>query len=280
MAARKKTTKRKPSGKRRPRQQQKRRVAGRTREPGSLVNFVIPLVFIVCIVFCLGFLTFMGYRTVTASAFFDVRSIDVRGTNRAPREAIENIVRRESLKTGVWNADLGEIKREVERLTFVKTAAVSRILPNGVRVDVVERIPRVAVQLNSGIYWADEEAVLLGKIGRHEPVPPFVLRGWSRPNTAAASRKANRQRVRVYLQMLEDWQAFEVAKRVRAVDLSDPRKARAIVTDSGRQVSVLLGGENFGKRLRDALKELAGKGETIGMVISDGEKLVAIPRSG
>ena len=219
----------------------------------------------------------MGYRTVTASAFFDVETVDVRGTNRAPKDAIENIVKRESVKTGVWNADLGEIKREVEDLTFVKTATVSRVLPNGVRVNVVERIPRVAVQLNSGIYWADEDGVLLGKVGRDEKTPPFVLKGWSMSKLDQA-KKENQKRAKMYLQMLEEWQDFEVAKRVNLVDLSDTKNATAMVRDSGENVSVKLGADDFGKRLRSALKEIAGKGERVRSVISNGQKVVAISR--
>ena len=142
-----------------------------------------------CIVFCLGFLTFMGYRTVTASAFFEVKTIEIRGTNRAPKETIENIVKRASSKTGVWNADLSEIRHEVESLTFVKNVTVSRVLPNCVRVNISERIPKVVVQLKSGLYWADDEAVLLGKVGREEETPPFVLRGWSKSKTANAKRE-------------------------------------------------------------------------------------------
>jgi cell division septal protein FtsQ len=71
----------------------------------------------------------MGYRTVTASEFFDVKKIDVRGAARASKEDIERIVGGEAEKSGVWNADLNEIKNRVERLAYVKSAAVSRVLP-------------------------------------------------------------------------------------------------------------------------------------------------------
>jgi cell division septal protein FtsQ len=271
MATRKTTTKRKTPAKRR------RTTANRKANSGTLVNFAVPLVFIVCILFCLGFLTFMGYRTVTASAFFDVKSVDVNGANRSPKDAIENIIKRESAKTGVWNADLAEIKREVENLTLVKTATVSRVLPNGVQVNITERVPCVVVQLDSDLYWADEEGVLLGKVLKDEETPPFVLQGWSKSKLENAQRE-NKLRARMYLQMLEEWQDFEVAKRVSVVDLSDLQDAKAIVRDSGENVSVSLGSENFGKRLREALKEIAGKGNAIGLVISNGQKILAIPR--
>jgi cell division septal protein FtsQ len=108
---------------------------------GNFANFFVPLFFIFCILFCLGFLGFMGYRTVTASEFFDVKKIDVRGVTHASKGDIERIVSAQTEKLGVWNADLKDIKDKVERLDYVKSAAVSRVLPDGVRVNVVERVP-------------------------------------------------------------------------------------------------------------------------------------------
>ena len=97
----------------------------------AAASFLVPLVFIVGILFCLGFLMFMGYRTVTASAFFDVKKIDIRGVNRVSKEEIEKIVSQRSEKSGVWNANLTAIKDDVEKLMQVKSAVVARVLaPN------------------------------------------------------------------------------------------------------------------------------------------------------
>src|SRR5215217_6911268 len=94
--------------------------ARRAKSGGNFANFFVPLFLIICILGCLGFLGFMGYRTVTASEFFDVKKIDVRGTVHAPKSDIEKIVAAQTDKSGVWNADLKEIKDKVERLDFVK----------------------------------------------------------------------------------------------------------------------------------------------------------------
>src|SRR5215211_3744060 len=121
---------------------------------GNFVNFFVPLFFIISILFSLGFLGFMGYRTVTASSFFDVKAIEVRGVKRVPREEIEKIVRSEAEAHGVWNTDLNEIRQNIEKITFVKTATVSRVLPNGLRINVVEREPKAVVRIDGGDFWA------------------------------------------------------------------------------------------------------------------------------
>ncbi len=217
----------------------------------------------------------MGYRTATASAFFDVKNVETRGLNRASKTEIENIVSRQAAKTGVWNADLAEIKRDVERLNFVKSAAVSRILPDGVRVNLTERQPRAVVSLESGEFWADEEGVLLAKVDEKDERPPFVLKGWDESKSLKAFDE-NKERVKVYLKMLEEWQDFELAKRVSEVNLKDLQETQAFVQDSGEKVKITLGNDDFGKRLRDGLKAIANKGKEIKSF--DVQNSVAQPR--
>lgn len=229
---------------------------------GKIAHIVLPLVFIVGILFCLSFLLFMGYRTVTASNFFDVKTVDVRGTNRIAKDEIEKIVSRQTEKSGVWNADLTLIKDDVEKLLLVKSAVVSRILPDGLRVNVSERIPRAVVKIGGGDFWADDDATILGAVIKNESRPPFVMLGWDESRTEKAA-KDNQERVKLYLKMFSDWQDFELAKRVSAVNLADLHAPQAIVPDSGETITIFLPKENFGKRLQKGLEITAGRGKEI-----------------
>jgi hypothetical protein len=229
-----------------------------------------------CIVFCLGFLVFMGYRTVTASAFFsiDAKAIDIRGASRAPRDEIERIVRSQAGRSGVWNADLEAIRNDIEKLAYVKSAAVSRVLPNGIQVRVDERIPKAAVRLNAGDFWVDEQAIVLNEVSKSEPRPAFVLRGWDESKTERAS-KDNQERVRLCQKMQAEWRDLGVVSRVNAINLTDLQDPQAIVEDSGASVSIYLGKEDYGKRLQKGLEVIAGKGDRIESLISHGSNVVA-----
>ncbi len=204
----------------------------------------------------------MGYRTVTASAFFDVKTVDIRGVSRASKDDIEKLVSRQTDKSGVWNADLNEIKSDVEKLTFVKSAVVSRVLPDGLRVSVKERIPRVVVRLSAGVFWTDEESIILAAVNKNEARPPFVLHGWDE-SKADKSAKENQERVKIYLKMLNEWQDYELASRVGVVNLANLRELQAIVQDSGESVTIILGTDNFGSRLKSGLEKIAGRGKEI-----------------
>ena len=207
----------------------------------------------------------MGYRTVTASEFFEVKKIDVRGVSRASKNDIEKIVETQSVRLGVWNANLGEIKEKVERLAYVKSAAVSRVLPDGVRVNVIERIPKAIVRIEGGDFWTDDEGAILGLVGEKEERLPFILKGWNTVKTDEAV-KENQQRVKIYQKMLEDWREFDLSKRVETVDLTDLRMPQVFVQDSGEPVLIILAKDNFGKKLQTGLEKIAGKGHEIASI--------------
>ncbi|HEX9963011.1 MAG TPA: FtsQ-type POTRA domain-containing protein, partial [Pyrinomonadaceae bacterium] len=176
--------------------------ARKSKSPSRLTMTVVPLFLILCILTCLGFLTFMGYRTVTASSFFDMKKVEVRGANRVSREEIEKIVRVEMAKSSVWNANVDEIRTEIEKLAFVKSVAVSRVLPDGVRVNVTERTPRAIVRLNSGDFWVDDDALVLGKAEKSELQSAFIMRGWDEAKTDK-TLKDNQERVRLFRKITE-----------------------------------------------------------------------------
>jgi hypothetical protein len=66
------------------------------------------------------------------------------------------------------------------------------------------------VRTNAGDFWADDDAVILGEVGKDEVRPPFVLRGWDEAKNEKAV-KDNRERVKIYVKMLNEWQDYELA---------------------------------------------------------------------
>lgn len=249
----------------------------RSNSPSRVGSFVLPFFLSFCILVCLGVLGFLGYRNVTASGFFDVKAIEVRGVERSSKPDIERIVGSQTEKSGAWNADLAEIKGKVESLRFVKSAAVSRVLPSGIRVHVVERIPAAIVRLNSGDVLVDNEGRVLAAVEKKEERLPFAMLGWDETKTEKAVTD-NLARVKTYSKMLDEWKQFDLASRVTSVDLADLREPRAITEDSGLAVSIALGKENFGDHLKKGINAIVGKGEVFEAVDLVGQNMILAPR--
>lgn len=251
-----------------------RRVKKSARPVGK---FVLPFFLSFCILVCLAAMGFLGYRTVTASDFFNVASIDIRGVERSSKKEIERIVAAQTEKTGVWNADLPAIKERLEKLAFVKTAAVSRVLPNGIRVNVDERMPQAVVRLGSGDVLVDADGNVLAASEKEEKQLPFVMVGWDEEKSERAGRD-NVERVKAYQKMLAEWQQFDLASRVRVVNLADLREPRAITEDSGTTVSIALGKDNYGENLKMGIKAIVGKGNMFEAVNLVGHNMILAPR--
>jgi len=232
-------------------------------------RFVLPLIIICMLLGVIGFLGLAGYQTATASMFFGLKNIDVRGTDRTSAEDVRKIVMASVEKSGVWNADLGDIRTRIEKFPFVKSAAVSMALPAGIRVNITERAPAAVVRLSSGNYLVDSDGTILALANDKNSDFPFVLRGWDEAKTEKAGPE-NLLRLKVYKKMLDEWKQFGLSSQVKEVNISNPREPTAMIEDSGRTITVLLARDNLGKSLKTALEAVSGKGSKVASVDAAG----------
>jgi cell division protein FtsQ len=231
-----------------------------------------------------GVLIFAGYRAAASASFFEARNVDISGAKRASVDQIRMVVRSVASDTGVWRADLAQISSKVEALPWVRTALVTRVLPDGLRVRVIERVPTAVVQMSSGkLVWVDDEAVTLSNMLPSDTVPPFFIRGWDEAGTSEA-RKENQERVRKYLVMSSEWGAMGLNERVSQVNLGDPFDVRALLAGEDAHIEVRLGSKNFATRLKYALNTLdrhrsTPVGPYISYLVADQDDKVTIGRS-
>lgn len=238
-------------------------------DSGAFGRFILPLAICIVLLAAVGVIAALGYSGATSSAFFRLRQIDVKGNDRTSADEIRRVVSSSVEKSGVWHADIGEIRSKVEKFPFVKTAAVSIALPAGIRVTITERQPAAAVSLSFGDYLVDGDGVVLAAVGANEKTFPVVMHGWDESKTEKAIID-NQARLKLYKKMLDEWQQFDVTKRVREVNLANTREPVAVVEDSGREIEVTLAKDNFGKNLKTAIDALNGKGARIKSVDAAG----------
>src|SRR5262249_44923446 len=156
----------------------------------------------------------IGYRAAASASLFQVRAIDVSGTARVSAEEVASITRRAVVRTGVWRADLAAISADLRRLPGVRDAVVTRVLPDGLRVRVTERVPVAVVRSAAGHFiWVDEEGVALGEMKAADHMPAFFIRGWSDDDVDDA-QKENAERVRKYLELTRAWDPMGLSERI------------------------------------------------------------------
>jgi cell division protein FtsQ len=239
-----------------------RRESGADRSRLRTVLGYLPAVLKLALAIVIGVLIFAGYRAAASASFFQIRRIEVQGTTRVPKDDVEAVVRKEAEQAGVWNADLPIISERLERLPWVRTAVVSRVLPDGLRVRITERVPRAVVRTGSGRFrWIDEDAVLLGEMLPSDQIPAFFLRGLNEENSHVAHEE-NRERVEKFMELQQAWDAAGLSERVSEVNLIDVRDARAQLAGDNSQIEVRLGAQDHGERLKKALDVLDTQRQT------------------
>lgn len=225
----------------------------------SLLGYVptalrIGLIAIVCL------LGVVIYRAAAAASFFQIKKIETKGAARASVDDIQTTVKHDVAESGVWRADLQAMSQHLERLPWVRTAIVTRVLPDGIRVRITERQPRAVVRTSSGRFmWIDDDAVYLGEMAPTDQMPAFFLRGW---NEEEGGQAENRQRVAKFLELQKEWDGQGLSERVSEVNLQELHDVRVQLAGDDSQIEIRLGAQEQGARLRKALTVLDAQRQT------------------
>ena len=227
----------------------------------SVLTYV-PLALRIGVIAIILLIAFVGYRAAASASFFQIRRIETKGTARASVDEIQTVVRRDVSQTGVWQADLPELSKHLERLPWVRTAVVTRVLPDGIRVRITEREPKAVVRTSAGRFiWVDDDAVYLGEMSPVDQMPTFFVRGWNEDDSPAEQAE-NRERVGKFLELQRDWNTQGLAERVSEVNLLDLRDVRVQLAGDDSQIEVRLGSQDQGARLSKALTVLDAQRQT------------------
>jgi cell division protein FtsQ len=159
----------------------------------------------------------------------------------------------------IFFVPLAERRAELENLPWVKQATVMRLLPNQLRIAVVERAPIAFVRNGNRVGLVDEDGVLLD-------MPPAMMaaRRYSFPVVAGIGPRTElelrTQRMQLYQRFVSalDADGSRSAEQLSEVDLSDPEDVRAVLPAAGSDILVHFGDENFAERYRSFQQHLPG----------------------
>jgi cell division protein FtsQ len=172
-------------------------------------------------------------------------SIQTVGNTEVSRDAILSLFGAD-IGRNIFFVPLAQRRTALEAMPWVKNATVMRILPNDLRVSLVERQPVAFLQTGSTISLIDAQGVVLALtpaiMARHHFNFP-VITGLN-PNIPQPMRAA---RMQLYLNFLHalDSAGKNISAHISEVDLSDPEDLRASITTHGRDLLLHFGHEDF-----------------------------------
>lgn len=161
------------------------------------------------------------------------------------------------LERNIFKVPLAERRADLERLPWVASATVMRLLPNHIRVQMVERTPVAFTRHGTRIGLVDASGVLLDMPPESagDPHSSFpVLTGLS-PSDTPEVRAA---RMEVFRRFMTDLGSAGVAvtQSLSEVDVTNPEDVKALVTSDGADILVHFGDEDFLHRYQEFEKHL------------------------
>lgn len=219
------------------------------------------------------------FHLFAGSRFFTLRGVDVRGNTLLSAGEVETMVR-PHVPSGVFKADLDLIRKKLEEYPLIRAAEVARLLPDRLRVVIVERKPAALARRSDGsVVCVDDEGMIFGdnSYWRAKKTPPLIS-GIS--ESAENPNEKNRQLIMMYKRLLAELDQSEPAlsSRVDEVHFDEDEGLRLTLADS--RIAVLIGREDFRTRLNAALDVLdavrSRNAETLNILrISDAERLLS-----
>ena len=197
----------------------------------------------------------VGFQIFMGSRFFALNGVTVEGNTLLSQQEIEALVK-SVVPRGVISADLQKVREKLKTNPLIRDAEVARLLPDRLRVQIVEREPvALARRADGHIVCVDAEGMMFGgyETWRGKTMPPTItglVENDNKPN------EINRQWVMTYRQLMADLDQSEPALSSRIDEIHFDRDEGVRLTLADSRILVLIGKEDFRARLNAALDVL------------------------
>jgi cell division protein FtsQ len=155
----------------------------------------------------------------------------------------------EDIGRNIFFVPINERRKQLEQIPWIEHATVMRLLPDQIRISVVERKPIAFLRQGSQVGLVDANGVLLTEppamMAQHHYSFPVVTGINSRD--PIASRRA---RMETYQRLIGELDANgqHLSDQVSEIDLSDPEDARVLMPEQGTDIVAHFGSDHFMER--------------------------------
>jgi cell division protein FtsQ len=155
----------------------------------------------------------------------------------------------EDIGKNIFFVHLDERRKQLEQIPWVERATVMRLLPDQIRVNVVERQPVAFVRQGQQVGLVDKDGVLLtmpaAMMAQHNYSFPVVT--GIDPRDPLAARTA---RMAVYMRLVGELDAnnHHLSEQISEIDLTDPQDARVLLPEQGTDILGHFGEDRFMER--------------------------------
>ena len=157
----------------------------------------------------------------------------------------------EDVGRNIFFVPLKERRKQLEQIPWIEHATVMRVLPDQIRISVIERKPIAFVRQGSQVELIDANGVLLAEppslMSQHHYSFPVVTGIDSRDPIAG-----RRARMEVYQRLVSDLDSSgrHLSDQLSEIDLHDPEDARVLMPEQGTDILAHFGEDHFLERFQ------------------------------
>lgn len=184
---------------------------------------------------------------------YRLATIELRGEKYLGKSEVEAVFRTDAGRS-IYNIPLEERRRQIEEISWVHHASVTRVLPSEIWVRVEERQPVAFLWSPRGASLIDGEGVVLDT-----PPETYFNLPVVRGVTLREREDSRRDKLRRLVSFLDAVKSVgpTAIEQVSEVNLADPRNLRAIVSQGEHSVLLHFGDELFAERFQTYLTHIS-----------------------
>ncbi|MBI1366746.1 MAG: FtsQ-type POTRA domain-containing protein [Alphaproteobacteria bacterium] len=161
----------------------------------SVAGVVVILVGFVAILWAGGYFGVLAERAgrlanaAAISAGFEIRKVTLVGREKAAPDEVSNALG-PLLGMSTLALDLEAARARIERLGWVKSASVTRLLPDTVNISIREREPAAVWQMSGRLKLIDDGGAVIRDVGAYEYASLPLIVGAGAPEAASSLLKS------------------------------------------------------------------------------------------
>ena len=198
----------------------------------------------------ISFSLFVSHRLyvhLLGDPLFRVREVDIEGYQKIPKETLLSLLAIEGMPN-LFTLRLRDVAKRLEAHPWIDHVKVSKVFPDRLWVQVVERRPIAILQLEE-LYYIDAKGVIFSPLGERDEYNFPFLTGLNRKTLEKNPGEANR----LIMKALELLRIAEREKGFPFGEISEVHMEKTFGVHCFTQVEglqVKMGWEDFGEKLK------------------------------
>lgn len=223
---------------------------------------VITVLLIICLSLvaiafaCLG----VSQALFTKNDRLVLRRIELKGMSPERSKGILKYLKLTLNEDNIFAIDIADIRKKIEKKSYIKSASVYRILPDTLKINITQRVPLAYLFKYDSKWVVDEDSIVLNRISCMKVKYSLpVIKGFECQTIKSGERMPDLEQAITLIKLTSyEFQNFKIS----SVSLADKRKITFVMIKKRRAYKILMPKENIQKTLKVlhyALKQKQGR---------------------